>query len=83
MFVMGICVGNLIVPNKDGQLWGNKSERMMGKEQESIAYTVFFKNFKEYVLLRLSAKYAIDFCGDRTFVNDSLHFSDINKVVSV
>lgn len=56
---------------------------MMGKEQESIAYTVFFKNFKEYVLLRLSAKYAIDFCGDRTFVNDSLHFSDINKVVSV
>lgn len=42
---------------------------MMDKEQESIAYSVFFKNFKEYVLLRISAKYVTDFYGDRTFVN--------------
>lgn len=43
---------------------------MMDKEQESIAYSAFFKNFKEYVLLRISAKYVTVFYGDRTLVND-------------
>lgn len=42
----------------------------MDKEQDSIAYSVFFKNFKEYVLLRISAKYVNIFYGHRTFDKD-------------
>lgn len=43
---------------------------MMDKEQDSIANSVFFKKIKEYVLLKISAKYVTVFYGDRTFVND-------------
>lgn len=42
----------------------------MDKEQDSIANSVFFKKIKEYVLLKISAKYVTVFYGDRTFVND-------------
>lgn len=45
-------------------------KRMRGKEQDPFAYSVFFRFFKQSILLRISAKISdSDFYGVRTFVN--------------
>lgn len=56
---------------------------MRGKEQDPIAYSVFFRFFNEYILLRISGKISDWFLWWQNFHEWYLHFNDIKKGVSL